>query len=85
MAAVYDRIARAVRAQPPLQPYEVRRREARAVGALPVVAARRGNEERATAPWVGRGHDEGEDEDDRIAREHGFSTDRLIALRAPGS
>ena len=66
-----------------METHEDKRREDETVRALVKAAATCGDVEQAVAP-VGepRSNDDEEDEAARIARDHGFGPDRLIAMRS---
>ena len=79
MATAYDRIAEQYRAY---RRYETSETETRVVAALVTVAGRLGDEERAVlAGAEPRNGDPDDDEATRIVRDHGFTPDRLVAMR----
>jgi len=81
MAAVYDRVAEQYRTYRRYEASETET-ETRVVAALVTVAGRLGDEERAVlAQADSHNGDPDDDEATRIVREHGFSPDRLVALR----
>ena len=81
MATAYDRIAEQYRAYRRYETSETET-ETRVVAALVTVAGRLGDEERAVlAQADSHNGDPDDDEATRIVREHGFSPDRLVALR----
>ena len=82
MAAVYDRVAEQYRTYRRYEASETET-ETRVVAALVTVAGRLGDEERAVLAQADSRNGDPDDDDEatRIVREHGFSPDRLVALR----
>jgi len=80
MATAYDRIAEQYRAY---RRYETSETETRVVAALVTVAGRLGDEERAVLAGAEprNGDPDDDDEATRIVRDHGFTPERLVALR----